>query len=648
MTLILVSGKAGCGKSTFAQYLVKKNPERFVEFALARKLKVITFKLLKLFNVPINSIDDLDNRQTKEKYRHYLQQIATEVFRSSFGDDFWCQQIKDEIDKALNLNKIVIISDVRFPNEQQYFHTNFSDDNVYDIMIHRKEADEVKSSHISENTNSLTSEYVINNNDSMEQFYKSIDDVVFGNILSSGDNNTESESLVNPLAVETEPEPEAEVVERAAPIIYELPKDDNTLKLTEPFGDESEHYKFIESSNSQKLVANDEKFIDMMTTNNTQNGSQQLGVIGEQYVLELIQQHIRPKNETILVSSMPHVADIHSVDYINNIFWVIEVKNKSNLTPEDVDKFKRDLKRMTQQNIQSNFQVVGLFLSLRSLSIPKIGDVYITGNEIYLSKTYFTPEILKIVFSFVEQWKQLLTDTTTRPQAGQASQDAIAATQYVIPAQTLELFALLNTEYQHINRDVELYDSMRHNCSENLQYIEELMISAKLKQRLIYCLNQQVSSSPIDGNIISQSTEETQYNMLIDYLKGQTSKSSIKKQTILQRYPILTTQINRIGWNDFRDTAWKLSHVEPVGIDKPTVDKPTVDKPAVDNNAESQTSMINIPEEVLAYCAKLSAENKTMTKNDLIKKYPEIKHDIQKYSWKTYKEQIIKEMSQME
>ena len=584
MTLLLVSGKAGSGKSTLAQYLVKKDPEHFVEFALARKLKVITFKLLKLFNVPIDSIDDLDNRQTKEKYRHYLQQIATECFRETFGNDFWCQQITNDITQELKQGKTVIISDVRFPNEQQYFYNQFTKDyDIWTIMIHRKLVDNVKSSHVSENTNSLYCQYNINNNGSMDEFYKVIDDVVFGCLLRTLDV------------------PEDEPVERAVPI---------------------DDYKQV-----QNLVANDTKFINMMTSNNTQNGSQQLGVIGESYVLELIQQQIRPKNETILVSSMPHVADIHSIDHINNIFWVIEVKNKGTLTPEDVDKFKRDLKRMTQQNIQSNLQVVGLFLSLRSLSIPKIGDVYITGNEIYLSKTYFTPEILKVVFSFVEQWKELLTV----PQVVERKE-----IEYVLPKQTLELFALLNTEYQHINRDVELYDSMRHNCSENLQHIEELTISAKLKQRLIYCLNQQVSNDPNDGKIIAQSTEEVQYNMLIDYLKGQTSKSSIKKQTILQRYPTLTTQINRVGWNDFRDDVWKVSH-DPVNNDTNDTMNDN-DKPL----NESKESSIDIPNYVIDYCIKLQSDNKTITKNELIKKYPAIKHDVETYTWKTYKERIIK------
>ena len=623
MAVILVSGKAGSGKSTFAQYLVKKNPEQFVEFTLAAKLKQITFKLLKLFNMPIDSIEDLDNRQTKEKYRHYLQQIGTEVMRSTFGDNFWCQQIANDILTALKSDKIVIISDIRFQNEQQYLYSQFAQDyKIYTVKIHRSIDDNIKSTHSSENASSIICQYNINNDNSIEQFYKMIDDIVFNQLKLIPKSFTTNSSTDDELIELPEVEPITdEVVERAVPVI-ELPNTDK-LKYSDPIGgDETEYYKLSNNKQIQNIVANDKKFINMMTSNNTQNGSQQLGVIGESYVLELIQQQIRPKNETILVSSMPHVADIHSIDHINNIFWVIEVKNKGTLTPEDVDKFKRDLKRMTQQNIQSNLQVVGLFLSLRSLSIPKIGDVYITGNEIYLSKSYFTPEILKVVFSFVEQWKELMNPSITNNK-----QESI---NYVIPAQTLELFALLNTEYQHINRDVELYDSMRHNCSENLQHIEELTISAKMKQRLIYCLNQQISNNPTDGEVIAQSTEDAQYNMLIDYLKGQTSKSSIKKQTILQRYPTLTTQINRVGWNEFRDTVWELSH-----------------KSSINQNSENPIEMkeisekINIPDYVIGYCMKQQAENKSITKKDLIKKYPIIRHDVEHFTWKNYKEQLM-------
>ena len=88
MTLLLLSGNAEAGKSTMAKYLLNKY-DNYIEYALSDKLKQLTFELLKLFDVSINSIDDLYNVETKKNYRKYLQLIGTECCRKVFGDDFW-------------------------------------------------------------------------------------------------------------------------------------------------------------------------------------------------------------------------------------------------------------------------------------------------------------------------------------------------------------------------------------------------------------------------------------------------------------------------------------------------------------------------------------------------------------------------------
>ena len=616
MSVILLSGKAGSGKTTFANHLHKTYPDTYFTFALADKLKELTYKLLKIFDVPIASPADLDNRETKERYRSYMQLIGTEAIRSTFGNDFWCEQLYKEIDACVSNGFCAIISDVRFPDEQEYFRSRFPDCKC--VMIRRDAVDNIKATHSSENTDKLRIDEVMFNNGTIEEFEHLID-CAFGTKEVSNTDNVSDDQLIDlPEEIEL---PEVPIVERA--MILESDNEDYTIKPTDQMKD-----KFVHSS--APIAANDSKFISMMTTNNDKNSSQQLGVIGEHYVLELLQQ-IKPRNETILVSTMPHVADLHSIDYINNIFWVIEVKNKSNLTPEDVDKFKRDLERMTQQHANDKLKCIGLFLSLRSTSIPKIGDLYVDGNEIYLSKTYFTPETVKIVFNFVEQYQTLLnaknnsttltggnTETTSRP---------------AFTAEDLELLALLNTEYQHLTRDIELYTSIRSNCSANLQHVEELTASARMKQRLIYCLNRQLSAS---DDIIDRTTESIQYNAFIDYIKTQSNKNNIKKTLILQRFPALMTSINRIGWNEYRDEAWATAKNEPKNITTSTTSP--ADEQPTEQTAHDSHLTFNSPE-LIQYVAALPSKNKLL-KKDILANFSETRKDIQAYGWAAFRDNL--------
>ena len=611
MSVILVSGKAGSGKTTFADYLTRTYPNKYISLALAAKLKTLTYKLLKIFNIPITSFSDLDDRSTKERYRSYMQLIGTEAMRSTFGDDFWCEQLLPSVEQYVSSGFNVIISDVRFPNEQDFFKSRFDD--VKCIMIRRSSIDMTEVKHSSENTDNLHIDEVVFNDGDMHDFELLIDHR-FAPKSSSVEENSDpiDEQLIDI------PEPEAPIVERAM----------NTS--THESECDTINSAITKSETSSKVAANDSKFISMMTTNNDKNSSQQLGVIGERYVLELLQS-IKPQNETILVSSMPHVADLHSIDYINNIFWVIEVKNKSNLTPEDVDKFRRDLERMTQQHANDKLKCIGLFLSLRSTSIPKIGDLYINGNEVYLSKSYFTPETVKIVFNFVEQYQNLLNaknaGASTEPPDPRSTTTATIRPAFT--AEDLELLALLNTEYQHLTRDIELYTSIRSNCSANLQHIEELATTARMKQRLIYCLNRQLSSS---DDIIDRTTENIQYNAFIDYIKTQSNKNNIKKTLILQRFPALMTSINRIGWNEYRDEAWSTAKNEHNAASTASTASPP-------NEQSDDSNVILNDTELIQYIASLPNKNKLL-KKDILANFPSTRKDIQTYGWTAFRDKL--------
>lgn len=116
--IILITGKAGSGKSTVAAIFEEYG---FKNVALADKLKEFTYKCLQVFGIKIDSLKDLYEQSTKVHYRTYLQRLGTECFRETFGDDFWCDVLMNDIRDVQN----VVISDIRYENEIEFFKQRF-------------------------------------------------------------------------------------------------------------------------------------------------------------------------------------------------------------------------------------------------------------------------------------------------------------------------------------------------------------------------------------------------------------------------------------------------------------------------------------------------------------------------------------------
>ena len=95
---ILVAGRTGAGKTTFAEaftglsvgYEEGSEDDKFGVYAIADNLKFLIVNLFKVLRDEEISTWDLNNDDVMEKYRTYLQQIGTECCRKCFGDNFWC------------------------------------------------------------------------------------------------------------------------------------------------------------------------------------------------------------------------------------------------------------------------------------------------------------------------------------------------------------------------------------------------------------------------------------------------------------------------------------------------------------------------------------------------------------------------------
>lgn len=116
--LIGITGRAGAGKDTVADYL--RLTYDFEPMAFANPLKEAASIM---FNVPLHYFHD---RALKEQVlpewdmspRHMAQRLGTEAIRNTFGPDFWIKRWMQEY-QTMPTGQDVVMTDVRFNNEAQ-------------------------------------------------------------------------------------------------------------------------------------------------------------------------------------------------------------------------------------------------------------------------------------------------------------------------------------------------------------------------------------------------------------------------------------------------------------------------------------------------------------------------------------------------
>lgn len=128
--IIGLTGKKQSGKSTTARYLVDNFG--FREYSLAEPLKEVCSILFGFNDRQLNG--DLKD-EIDEKWgitpRSTLQYIGTELFRNNIykllptmNDGFWVNVLSQKILKDIEESSIrkIVISDVRFVNEEKFIH----------------------------------------------------------------------------------------------------------------------------------------------------------------------------------------------------------------------------------------------------------------------------------------------------------------------------------------------------------------------------------------------------------------------------------------------------------------------------------------------------------------------------------------------
>lgn len=523
-SLILICGNAGAGKTTITKMITEKY-NKYVNIALGDKVKELTFKLLKIFNIPITSIDDLYDTEKKKQYRYYLQNIATEAIRETFGKDIWCNLIYETVKN----NDFVIISDIRFMNEVEYFTEKFKKSvhvikvvkNDIEIMNHQSETE----------INTLPYDTLIENNGTLEQLQSKVinivDSIEYYYLPSSSGDDFEEEFKENSTNDnETTNE--------------EKKTNDNREKTTNNNEEEITEEKTAENIISERsLNINEELKKDSITIDNKEHNkgfsSYALGKIGEDDIVKMIQQ-VRPNYETTDVAKTGHLGDIHTIDYDRNIKYIFEIKLKQSITKNDIDKFEKDYKEMNDSNTQFKY-IIGVFVSLNSSSIPSKGALSITKNKIYLTQKYISVQVFDIVFKMIETYLNTLENIAENKQN----------INYIIPPNVYSLIASLRTQYKDINKEYDMITSMRNHNEEDRKYIDNLLINIDTKKEFIKFLstefNEILPSIEVD---LSNKEEER----LIKYIQNHDMKK-IQKKDIIKEFPTFATEIGNLGKNGF-------------------------------------------------------------------------------------------------
>lgn len=175
--LIGVCGKAGAGKDTIADYLIKEYG--FKKIALADPIKRLVQDVFVLSDNEV--YDRVEREKPMEKWggwsvRKLLQIIGTELFRKNIDESIWVKSLWYRVQSQPS--ERFVISDVRFPNELSFLKDNSSGD-FFSIKVTRDghSGNVGVVGHESE-AYDLTTDYVLQNNESYDSLFASVDDVM--------------------------------------------------------------------------------------------------------------------------------------------------------------------------------------------------------------------------------------------------------------------------------------------------------------------------------------------------------------------------------------------------------------------------------------------------------------------------------------
>lgn len=126
--IILIAGKSGSGKTTIANYLKKLFEEEGKKVILSPYTKYLKKYIEEITGEVISE---------ENKPRELLQKISSDLIKEKLGkNNFFIDRQIEDIEIYSYFSDIIIIPDVRFPNEIEVIQEKFN--NVFSIGIIRE------------------------------------------------------------------------------------------------------------------------------------------------------------------------------------------------------------------------------------------------------------------------------------------------------------------------------------------------------------------------------------------------------------------------------------------------------------------------------------------------------------------------------
>lgn len=173
---VSISGKAGAGKDTIADYLIETHG--YKKISLADPIKRLVKDIFVLSDHTV--YDRVAREQPLPQWngwtvRKLLQIIGTELFRKNIDEDIWVKSLIYRVREDPNSN--YVCADTRFPNELAYLKNNCK--NFISIKVTRDGCDGnvgIKG-HESE-AYDLETDFVINNNGNFQDLYNTVEEII--------------------------------------------------------------------------------------------------------------------------------------------------------------------------------------------------------------------------------------------------------------------------------------------------------------------------------------------------------------------------------------------------------------------------------------------------------------------------------------
>lgn len=169
MKIIAIFGKKEAGKSTLAKLIKEEIYDSIHSNILVTKIAFGDELKKMLLEAEICTYEELHEKKT-EFSRFMLQKIGTEIVRK-VDPDYWCKKVFEKIkyecysEEVLNVEKIIIIDDVRFPNE----HKMLASMNAHFIQVSNFRTNSKQDNHSSEtNIDKFVSHYDVDNHGTIE------------------------------------------------------------------------------------------------------------------------------------------------------------------------------------------------------------------------------------------------------------------------------------------------------------------------------------------------------------------------------------------------------------------------------------------------------------------------------------------------